>query len=312
MARNLDFGRTPIWRRREDGLYLYRHICAWCLKPFAGGIRAHLCSRECVDRRNAVCVKQARERRFICSWCLDWRVGKRADAGLLVYCSERCRLAASRVKSGRWLRDLEKADRIARAAELKMGELHAMQGRFFTARSCLDCGRDCFGKGRKLCRRCLMRRKHTRYGKGHIARARHHGARRESGLTWRTVAERDGNTCHICFWPVPLDTPYNDPCAPTLDHALAFAGGGAHTADNVRLAHRDCNSRKQDGHQRSHRTVGDLGIVTWSGTLDPRWTNWACEAHGRVLENGKVMYAQKSAAFSDAVYGSDAATPSRP
>ena len=34
---------------------------------------------------------------------------------------------------------------------------------------------------------------------------------------------------------------------PSIDHASPVAKGGAHTWDNVRLAHRDCNSVKSDG-----------------------------------------------------------------
>lgn len=51
------------------------------------------------------------------------------------------------------------------------------------------------------------------------------------------IAERDNHLCHICGeWVSAHDM--------TLDHVKPLARGGAHTKDNIKLAHKVCNSRK--------------------------------------------------------------------
>lgn len=49
--------------------------------------------------------------------------------------------------------------------------------------------------------------------------------------------------CHICLKRFTKSDP------PTLDHVIALARGGAHTASNIALAHLSCNARKH-----AHRT----------------------------------------------------------
>ena len=58
------------------------------------------------------------------------------------------------------------------------------------------------------------------------------------------VFERDEWVCHICSKPVDRHLPWPDPASRSLDHVVALANGGAHTYDNVKLAHLGCNSRK--------------------------------------------------------------------
>lgn len=54
------------------------------------------------------------------------------------------------------------------------------------------------------------------------------------------IAERDGWICHICGKPV---TKKNW----SLDHLTPLSKGGEHTAKNIALAHRICNSRRGPG-----------------------------------------------------------------
>ena len=56
------------------------------------------------------------------------------------------------------------------------------------------------------------------------------------------IYDRDGWTCGICLEPVSRTAPPNDPWAPTLDHVLPRALGGSDELDNLRLAHRWCNT----------------------------------------------------------------------
>ena len=79
---------------------------------------------------------------------------------------------------------------------------------------------------------------------------RHDHAKRGVGyktLTYWTIAERDHWTCQLCGGSVDREARVPDPQAPTLDHIIPLAKGGAHDETNVHLAHFICNSRKSDG-----------------------------------------------------------------
>lgn len=75
----------------------------------------------------------------------------------------------------------------------------------------------------------------------------------DRGITIERIIKRDGNKCWLCNKAVD----YNDYTIkgnhfvagrnyPSLDHVVALANGGQHTWDNVRLAHRQCNTLKND------------------------------------------------------------------
>lgn len=55
------------------------------------------------------------------------------------------------------------------------------------------------------------------------------------------------DTCAICGQPVDKSLPRTDPMSPTVDHIISPKHGGHPWAlDNLQLAHRRCNSLKQD------------------------------------------------------------------
>ena len=89
-------------------------------------------------------------------------------------------------------------------------------------------------------KRCKLRQK----------RRKHRAAKAGVGaktLTFRTIAERDEWTCHLCGDAVDRTLKVPDPMAPTLDHVVPLRHGGSHDESNVQLAHSICNSRKSDG-----------------------------------------------------------------
>jgi 5-methylcytosine-specific restriction endonuclease McrA len=51
------------------------------------------------------------------------------------------------------------------------------------------------------------------------------------------IIKRDGQNCHICGEWVSMHEM-------TFDHVIPLSKGGTHTADNIRIAHMVCNSRK--------------------------------------------------------------------
>ena len=66
--------------------------------------------------------------------------------------------------------------------------------------------------------------------------------RGDKGITWQTVADRDGWDCHLCGESVKHAAgTAHEPEGATVDHLTPIALGGSHTWDNVALAHRRCN-----------------------------------------------------------------------
>lgn len=64
----------------------------------------------------------------------------------------------------------------------------------------------------------------------------------------RQLAERDKWICHICEQPVDpeLFGVPNHPMAPSGDHKVRRADGGRSAPENLALAHRKCNSEKEE------------------------------------------------------------------
>ena len=58
------------------------------------------------------------------------------------------------------------------------------------------------------------------------------------------LIERDGGLCYLCGDDVLFSYHYNDPKYPTIEHVLPISKGGSHSWDNVKVACRECNTRK--------------------------------------------------------------------
>jgi 5-methylcytosine-specific restriction endonuclease McrA len=58
------------------------------------------------------------------------------------------------------------------------------------------------------------------------------------------LASRDGYRCGICSGTVDLQA--QGPLGPSIDHIVPASKGGAHTLENLQLAHVACNTLKSD------------------------------------------------------------------
>jgi 5-methylcytosine-specific restriction endonuclease McrA len=103
-----------------------------------------------------------------------------------------------------------------------------------------------FGPKSYCSRECHERYSPTR--DKHYRWAGRMGRARDRGITRREVLERDQWTCHICKQPIPdikYDVHHPSPLYGTRDHVVPKSDPtGSHTWDNVRAAHRSCNTRK--------------------------------------------------------------------
>lgn len=71
------------------------------------------------------------------------------------------------------------------------------------------------------------------------ARAKRLGCEVVEDVSIDEVRRRDNETCHLCGEWVSVHEQ-------SLDHVIPLSKGGAHTYDNIKLAHGLCNSRKGD------------------------------------------------------------------
>lgn len=76
-------------------------------------------------------------------------------------------------------------------------------------------------------------------------------------FTDREVFDRDGWTCGICALVVDRSLAWPHPRSRSLDHVVPLSEGGDHSRANTRLAHLDCNVRRNNrGGGEQLRIVG--------------------------------------------------------
>jgi len=63
-------------------------------------------------------------------------------------------------------------------------------------------------------------------------------------ITLKKLFDRDGGTCWICGGACDYDADSNDNDYPSIDHVIPIVRGGKDEWNNIRLAHRLCNSKK--------------------------------------------------------------------
>ena len=79
--------------------------------------------------------------------------------------------------------------------------------------------------------------------KSDLRRARKLGVEYEV-INRRTVFDRDGWICGICYEPVDPSLRWPHAESVSLDHVIPLSRGGSHTYGNVQCAHARCNTRK--------------------------------------------------------------------
>jgi hypothetical protein len=201
--------------------------CKYCGKPFwcENAFRMKFCSREC---RNAAIHEQTIERhrndpipivyKRICPECGSEFVTIYSNH---IYCSDACCYAGNlRMKRGQWSK--------------------AYVPRTFI---CKECGKEvttvCGDKRSAFCSDACMYKfaKHQRneqIKRGFVKSVR-----------FKEIYKRDGGICQICGLPVAYDKSPEKVWAATIDHIIPLSIGGTHEPSNCQLAHRLCNSMKQ-------------------------------------------------------------------
>ena len=121
---------------------------------------------------------------------------------------------------------------------------------------CEECGRMFFyytGRRKTCSERCSRKRKWKRTALSRDKRIRLNG-NIDWSISLSKLIERDGGVCHICGKQCSGNDIYINDTGyyvsgdkyPSIDHVKPISKGGTHTWDNVKLAHRLCNSLKCD------------------------------------------------------------------
>lgn len=119
-----------------------------------------------------------------------------------------------------------------------------------TPKTCAICGKAFYSQyaNQKYCS-VACKRKWKRGGSSIRRRCRKYGVYYDPSVKADDVFTRDGYVCRICGKPCDVNDKSwgtSGAMAPTVDHIIPLAKGGAHIWSNVQCAHAICNSYKRD------------------------------------------------------------------
>jgi len=201
------------------------HTCARCGNEFVRGKSpkdaSKYCSHQCYIQSILVAAKPRPEvTEQFCRVC-----GKPiSPSSPARYCSRDCRLAKQRIEHKRQL----------------------AQRRW----SCGRCGRTWLGHKATFCAECrIIDSQENKRASRARRKAIKRGATSETfgrKITLERLIERDGIRCAICGRNTDADAHHLSDAYPSVDHIVPSSHGGAHSWTNVRVAHRGCNSRRQN------------------------------------------------------------------
>lgn len=117
------------------------------------------------------------------------------------------------------------------------------KGEQVAMRFCPGCGA-LLAPRKRLCHECA--REHERHRWSLKKRKRNSLAytKESHTISLRQLYERDGGVCWICGKPCDYSAHYNDSAYPSVDHVVPISKGGKDEWDNIKLAHRGCNSSR--------------------------------------------------------------------
>jgi 5-methylcytosine-specific restriction endonuclease McrA len=188
-------------------------------------------------------------------------------------CNE-CNLASRQLESAPEQRARAKARARAYQADIRKKRIAEKRQK---GAPCRDCGALVFDIRHRHITRCekcrilmVERAKSLRNADKKAYKARRRakvGIEVDNKIIAYQIYDRDGWVCYYCGVATPIRLiGSNHGCEPTLDHLIPVSKGGSHTADNLRLACRDCNTLKG--------SMTDQQFSLWSkGSVTNHWEN---------------------------------------
>lgn len=206
----------------------HKQTCSNCGKVFSNYNPRITCSMEChsemkerqrLIRRLINVLKPKPEPNFK-RQCKNCGTTYKTNYSLKVYCSDEC------------------SYRYRYESIVREKELHHHK--------CKECGKH-FSDTRKKREFCSYKcgRKYGHRKKDTVRRLR---IKRNGKVDWNISVERlvkrDKGICYLCNEQVNTNVDPNDDYYPSIEHVIPVSKGGTHTWNNVRLAHRICNTEK--------------------------------------------------------------------
>lgn len=222
---------------------LASRVETWCVCGVAidGRHGRKYCSDECrVGARSVPCASCGRGIRrsltsAVVAYCLECRAAGLAPSSAAHGSSRRyktgCRCdmcVSAHTSEGRAYTARRKA--VGRPVDYRAG-------RKTDESMCADCGESFaaeVGRARQFCSVECAKRSQGWDGE-------HRDRWRPSAKLRRSIIERDGGVCQLCFAPVREDVEPAHPRYPHLDHITPRSRGGADSEDNLRLLCAQCN-----------------------------------------------------------------------
>lgn len=131
--------------------------------------------------------------------------------------------------------------------EKKKAKLKAKADKI-TIKECIECGTEFITSNKRVVccsRKCSKRRQNRLKEISRRHKLRENGTVDYSISLHRLIKKHKGK-CAICGKRVDIKADPNSDMYPSIDHVFPVMKGGTHTWDNVQLAHRGCNSDKND------------------------------------------------------------------
>lgn len=135
---------------------------------------------------------------------------------------------------------------------------------------CKECGRMYFSNRERItCSERCGNKRGNRIGEIRRRKRIVENGRVDWNISIERLIKRDGDNCYLCGEKVDMGDYYikgddifiSGNKYPSVDHVIPISKGGTHTWDNVKLAHRDCNSSKSDNTTIEIEDTGQVVMV---------------------------------------------------
>ena len=210
--------------------------------------------------KNAQCVKPSRNKKLQCDNCIERERLKminkpkkprnKAEFGEGA-CKECGKVFLRRSGNQKW------------CSEECYNKAHGIEQ--VIIKRCLECGKEfkTYHNGNLFCgKKCRKRRNRRMWAISKDERLRKNG-KADYSINLDKLIKRDAGICQLCGKPIDTGDYQQDTNGnfiagdkyPSIDHTIPISRGGTHTWDNVQLAHRYCNSLKQDN---SNERLGEI------------------------------------------------------
>lgn len=163
-----------------------------------------------------------------------------------------CQVCEDKAKLQRKLKKKSEIIRQQSIKKLKRNAEKSLDSEQIYFTQCKHCGKYFIGKELYCSQRCRDRQHEHIKSRRRIEKAKLNGSI-DTNITLDKLINRDKNICYLCGKECNInDYTYQNNYFiagnyyPSIEHIIPLAKGGTHTWGNIKLAHRICNSLKQD------------------------------------------------------------------